>query len=185
MKMTEEKINECVRWVEENGLYPQKCGATIKQFCEAMEIHEATYFRWVENESFANALARARDAFRQRAVVEVSNALMKAARGVDFTKIREEKKAQRIKEYDEKGRKVREYDGPLVTVRATRETVYYPPDVKAAQFVLTNLDPDNWKVKQEVRHEGEVHGLQLVVGDQETADMTRALIARVNGQQEE
>ena len=30
-----------------------------------------------------------------------------------------------------------------------RETIYYPPDIKAAQFVLTNMAPDKWKVKQE------------------------------------
>ena len=38
MKFTKAKIQECVAWVEQNGLYPQRCGASIKQFCEPFDL---------------------------------------------------------------------------------------------------------------------------------------------------
>ena len=149
MKYNTAKIAECVAWVEKNGLHPQPCGAMVKEFCEAMGISFETYSKWCKKTEFAEALTRARETFRVQTVREVENALVKAARGVDFVHIREEKKAQKVKEYDEKGRKVREYEGDPIIVKSMRETVYFPPDVKAAQFVLTNLAGDDWKQKQE------------------------------------
>ena len=142
-------IENARKWVEKNGLHPQPCGATLRSFCKAMGIDDATFRRWMKKAEFADALTRAREVFAQTTVREVENALVKAARGVDFVHIKEEKKAQKIKEYDEKGRKVREYDGEPVIVKAVRETVYFPPDTKAAMFVLTNLSPENWKNKQD------------------------------------
>ena len=149
MKYNAAKIAECAAWVEKNGLHPQPCGATIRSFCEAMGIDQATYHRWAKIATFASAIQHAREVFRVNTVREVENALVKAARGVDFVHIREEKKAQKVKEYDEKGRKIREYDGDPIVVKSMRETVYFPPDVKAAQFVLTNLAGDDWRLKQE------------------------------------
>lgn len=41
MKFSRAKIQECVEWVEENGLHPQPCGAKVKQFCQALQIAKA------------------------------------------------------------------------------------------------------------------------------------------------
>lgn len=151
MKFSRAKIQECVEWVEENGLYPQRCGASINQFCEAMGIDWKTYKLWNEKSDFSDAISRAREVFQQRTVREVTNALVKAAKGVDFVKKKDEGRAQVIKEYDPKtGKKVKEYTTEkIVTVKSYRETLYYPPDVNAAKFLLTNMDPENWKNKQE------------------------------------
>lgn len=173
MKLNADKIKEAAAWVEKNGLHPQPCGATLRSFCEAMGIDQRTYYRWSKSAVFADALTRAREQFRVNTVREVENALVKAARGVDVVHIKEEKKAQRVVEFDENGRKVKEYDGPPVIVKSVRETVYFPPDVKAAQFVLTNLAGEDWKQKQEqtiktekpvivVRSEEERHKLQHI-----------------------
>ena len=102
MKFSKAKIQECVEWVEENGLYPQRCGASIKQFCEAMGIDFRTYQRWSENANFASAISRAREVFQQRTVQEVSNALVKAAKGYEFVKTKTEGKPQVVTEYDPK-----------------------------------------------------------------------------------
>lgn len=137
--------------MEANGLYPQPCGASVKLFCEAMGITFKTYQAWMQNPNFSNAVTRACDVFRVRTVQEVSNALVKAAKGVDFTKEKQEFRAQVVKEYDpQTGKKIKEYtsDKP-VQVKAFRETYYYPPDVNAAKFVLTNMDPEHWKNKQD------------------------------------
>ena len=166
MKMNAAKIAEAEAWVEKNGLHPQPCGATIKDFCTAMGITFLTYQRWQENENFVNALNRARDVFRVTTVREVENALVKAARGVDFTKIKEEAKAEVVREYDPvTGKKVKEYTGELKTIKAVRETMYYPPDVKAAIFVLTNMAPDDWKQKQETTLQGGSQPLSLALKD--------------------
>lgn len=151
MKLNTQKVKEAENWVENNGLYPQRCGASVKLFCEAMGINYSTFSRWKENADFAKALTRAREVFKQNTVRDVTNALVKAAKGVYFTKIKEENRAQVVREYDPKtGKKVKEYTTEtLVTVKAISETYYYPPDVNAAKFLLTNIDPDNWKNRQD------------------------------------
>lgn len=151
MKLSAAKIQECASWVEENGLYPQRCGASVKQFCEAMGINDATFRRWLGKADFADAITHAREVFQQNTVHEVVNALVRAARGVDFIKKKDEGRPQVVKEYDPKtGKKIKEYTTEkIVTVKSLRETVYFPPDVNAAKFLLTNMDPDNWKNKQD------------------------------------
>lgn len=166
MKLNAEKIQEAAAWVERNGLHPQPCGATLRDFCKAMGITWDTYKKWCEKSEFSDALTRARELFRITTVREVENALVKAARGVDFTRIKEEAKADVVKEYDPKtGKKVKEYTGELKTVKATRETVYFPPNVEAAKFVLTNLAGDAWKIKQETALTGTI--LKVVVENTE------------------
>lgn len=151
MKLKPAKIQEAEAWVEANGLYPQRCGAPVKLFCQAMNISYRTYIRWLDNAAFADALSRARDVFKQNTIVEVTNALVRAAKGVDCVKKRQELRPRIVKEYDPKtGKLVREYqDGEPIPVKTYSESYYYPPDVKAAIFVLTNMDPDNWKNKQD------------------------------------
>ena len=166
MKLNAEKIQEAAAWVERNGLHPQPCGASIKDFCKAMGITERTWTNWQKISAFSEAITRARELFRITTVREVENALVKAARGVDFTRIKEEAKAEKVVEYDPKtGKKVKEYTGELKTVKATRETVYFPPNVEAAKFVLTNLAGDAWKIKQETALTGTI--LKVVVENPE------------------
>lgn len=151
MKLTKEMVDRAALWVEKNGLYPQPCGASVKMFCEAMGISFPTYQRWEQNVNFMSALSRAREVFRQTSVREVSNALIVAAKGVNFTKEKSEYHAQVVKEYDPKtGKKVKEYTTDKgVKVKEYRETFYYPPDVAAAKYVLNNMDPEHWKEKQD------------------------------------
>lgn len=149
MKFSKAKIQECVEWVEENGLYPQRCGAPVRQFCEAMGITFKTYQAWMDNSNFSSAISHARLVFQQRKVVEVSNALVKIATGFEFTKTKNEGKPQVVREFDPKtGKKVKEYTTEkIVPVRSVREIVYVEPSVEAIKFFLTNMDPDNWKNK--------------------------------------
>lgn len=166
MKMNAAKIEEAAAWVERNGLYPQPCGASVKDFCAAIGIDQATYHRWEKNASFASVLSRAREVFRTTTIRDVENALIKAAKGVDFTKEKTEAKAEKVVEYDPKtGKKVREYMGEAKIVKATRETMYYPPDIKAAIFVLTNMAPDTWKQKQETTLQGGTEPLNITLAD--------------------
>ena len=74
MKMNAAKIAEAEAWVERNGLHPQPCGATLREFCKAMGITWDTYKKWCENPDFSDALTRAREKFRATTIVEVENA---------------------------------------------------------------------------------------------------------------
>lgn len=147
MKLNAAKIKECAAWVEQNGLYPQAGGAPVKQFCEAMSISFKTFQAWQKNSNFSNAIKKAQDIYRSTTVDEVVNAMKKRALG--YTEQLEDKfyKGQVIKEYDPKtGKKTKEYlSGSAVLERKTTRNVHHPPDVAAGVFLLTNLDPENWK----------------------------------------
>ena len=170
MKLTPTKIKECAQWVEKHGLHPQPCGASVGDFCRAMGIGERTAYRWFKSAEMADALNAARDKYAARIVFDVENALVKAALGMDAEVTKEKAKAidDVIREYDPAtGRLVREHKTKkLVTMEATRERRYYPPDVKAAQFILTNMAAGTWRQKQDL-NVGAQQGtsIEIKVGD--------------------
>lgn len=172
MKLTPAKIKECAAWVEKHGLYPQPKGASVKTFCDAMGIAVKTYERWQQNVEFVTALNRARELYRRTVVEEVVNATVEAAKGFQFEKTREDAKAvdEVVEEFDPVTGKLirRTTSKKLVTVKAVRERYTCPPDVKAATLVLTNMDSENWKVRQETKQT--IIPERVVVESQEQAD---------------
>lgn len=151
MKLSAKKIKEAEAWVERNGLHPQACGALIKDFCKAMDISDRTYLNWLKVSEFSEAITRAREVFRQNTVRTVENALVKRASGYEFTKERAEKASRKTVEYDPlTGKKVREYYGEPQVVAMSKETIQVAPDVDAAKFLLTNMEPDRWKQRQDI-----------------------------------
>lgn len=183
MKLNADLIKRMAAWVEENGLFPEPCGASLREFCKTFGIDDASYRRWMQRADFADALARARAKFRTRTVHEVENAIIAAAKGVNYEKTRQEGKQvpKVVKTYDPvTGKLVREETTfEMIATKAVKERVYYPPDVRAAQFVLTNLAPDKWKDRQDknVKIDGKVTGLNIEVVDAETAEALDAVTA--------
>lgn len=137
-------------WVRENGLYPQAGGAPIRQYCEALDIGFKTHKRWMENDNYSNALKKAMEDYRTKTVTEIVNTLKKSAIGYIVTTKDSEYKAQVVREYDQNtGKKVKEYTTDKgVKTREIRKEIHVQPNVGAAIFLLTNMDPDNWKNKQ-------------------------------------
>lgn len=154
MKYNAAKIAECVAWVEKNGLYPQRCGATMTKFYQAMGIDEKTWRNWSKKSEFSEAIQHAREVFTATTVEEVSNAVARAARGAEYSIVTEEKR--------------RDKDGNLVTVKATRKTFHEAPDMEAAKFLLTNMAGEDWRLKQEqtIKTEAPVY---VVKSDEEKA----------------
>lgn len=148
MKFTKEMQDRIIKWVELNGLYPQPCGATLQSLCEACGIDWHTFKKWEAKSDFSEALSRAREKFAATVEVSIVNSLVKSAREKKTERIREKKKAETIELVDAKGNRTKTI-GPLKTVEAYRDSYTEPGDVKAAQFLLTNLAPDRWKMKQE------------------------------------
>lgn len=182
MKLTPTKIKECADWVEKHGLHPQPCGASVGDFCKAMGIDPRTYNRWSKLSEMSEALNAARDKFASRIVFDVENALVKSALGLDATVTKEKGKAidEVVREYDPvTGKLIRETKTKkLVTVEAVKERRYYPPDVKAAQFILTNMAAGTWRQKQDLNL-GTQQGtaIQISVGSQEAADALKKVLA--------
>jgi hypothetical protein len=145
-KYTPEMIQRCAEWVEVNGLYPQKCGAPVKQFCEAMGIDDDTYYEWKKKPEFSDRIKKAQEKFSQSTVTEVVNALKKKALGFEYVDKVQELSPKKVIIYDPKtGRKVAEEQGELITSKRTQKTVVVAPDTAAAIFLLTNLSPEEWK----------------------------------------
>lgn len=156
-KFNKEKLSQCVEWVEKNGLYPQRCGAPLKDFCSAMGITEPTYRSWLKFSEFAEAIAHARDVFAEQTVVEVVNALKKKALGCEYVEKRVKKAPRKIVTFDPKtGKKIAEEQGELIVVEQSADTVLIMPDTQAAIFLLTNLDSEHWKNMQKVEQSGEL-----------------------------
>lgn len=182
MKLTPTKIKECAAWVEQHGLHPQPCGASIDDFCKAMGIDPRTYNRWSKMSEMSEALNAAREKYASRIVFDVENALVKSALGLDATVTKEKGKAidEVVREYDPvTGKLIRETKTKkLVTVEAVKERRYYPPDVKAAQFILTNMAAGTWRQKQDLNL-GTQQGtaIQISVGSQEAADALKKVLA--------
>lgn len=178
MKLTPAKIKECAAWVEKHGLHPQPCGASVDDFSKAMGIDRVTCWRWMKIATFATAINAARDKYASKIVFDVENALVKAALGLDAEETKEKAKAvdDVIREYDPAtGNLVREHKTKkLVTMEATRTRRYYPPDVKAAQFILTNMSAGTWRQKQDLNigaQQGTV--IEVKTGDPAAADGLR------------
>ena len=53
---------------------------------------------------------------------------------------------------------------------------YYPPSDTAIQFWLTNRQPDKWKNKQEVKHDGAI-GVGVSISDSDLAARLEAIAA--------
>lgn len=181
MKLTPAKIKECADWVEKHGLHPQPCGASVQDFCKAMGISDESHRRWMRKVEFVEAINAARDKYAAKIVFDVENALVKAALGLDAEETKEKAKAvdDVIREYDPAtGNLVREHKTKkLVTMEATRTRRYYPPDVKAAQFILTNMAAGTWRQKQDLNigaQQGTV--IEVKTGDPAAADGLRHAI---------
>ena len=134
MKYNRQKVQECAEWVRDHGLIDYG-GATLKDFCGAMAIDNMTYYRWLRIDEFAKAIKKAKDDFRSRLQVRLEKSLARAAEGYEWEQVTTEL------ENDAEGK-------PRIK-RQTRKTMHEAPNVAAAIFLLTNLDPEKWKNRQD------------------------------------
>ena len=159
-KFNEETIQKCVDWVCENGLIDYG-GAKIIDFCNVMGIGKSTYYRWMENETFGNAIKKAKEDFKNGLERNVVSSLARSAIGYEYEQV--------SSEYYMEGKKKK-------LKKEVRKNVRVEPNVGAGIFLLTNLAPDRWKNKQNTEHSGEIStGLTVVVKDQEEADLIKQL----------
>lgn len=126
----EEMTKKCSDWVAENGLI-EHGGARLKDFCAHFGIDSQTYYRWLENADFADAIKKGKEYFRDKLEQRLVESLAKAACGYEFTETKTE--------YE--GKTVRKKTVTLKNVEC---------NVGAAIFLLTNISPDRWRNKQNI-----------------------------------
>ena len=127
----------CSKWVAENGLM-EHGGARLKDFCAHFGIDSQTYYRWLENADFADAIKKGKNEFKEKLEQRLVESLSKAACGYEFEETKTEYEGKKVKK-------------KIVTVKNVEA------NVGAAIFLLTNISPDRWRNKQtgtDVKTEG-------------------------------
>lgn len=143
-KYNEDKLRECADWVRENGLIDYG-GASVKAFCAAMDLHHSTYFEWLATKpEFAEAIKNAKREFAESLERDLVVSLAKAAKGYKYVK----KKTEYVNGADNR---------PVIK-KQTSEDVEVQPNVGAAIFLLTNLNPDGWKNRQNTTVDAQLKG---------------------------
>lgn len=108
-------------------------GLTDKQLAASVDVTEITLYNWKkENPDFFKALTRN----KKSANKVVAASLYQAACG-----------------YSVEEDKIFCTDGKVTTVRTIKQ---YPPDTKAIALWLKNREPDKWRDKVDVSHDGEL-----------------------------
>lgn len=157
MKYSKAKIEECADWVRIHGLMDYG-GATLKDFCKAMDINADTYFEWMRKSEFSESIQKAKYDFKATQEERLVESLMQSAVGYEVTETRIEYGS------DDNGN--RRPKKQMVTKK------HIQPNTGAAIFLLTNIAPEKWKNKLNTEHSGEVGiPLQINVKDQEEKEL--------------
>lgn len=126
-------VQACADWVRKNGLIDFG-GATLTDFCKAMGIDDQTYYRWLDKVEFAEAIKKAKDAFRSTLENDIVKSLANAAKGYEYE--------QYTTEYTD-------VNGKPKIKKQVKKNIRVEPNVGAAVFLLTNIASDRWKNKQD------------------------------------
>lgn len=106
--------------------------------CKKVGISKSTFYEWLESyPDFSDSLKKARKEFRETIVQTLEQSLWKRAAGYEIEESKNEYRTLK--------------DGSKVLVKSSKITKHFPPDTGALIFALTNLDPENWKNRQDNR----------------------------------
>ena len=106
--------------------------------CKKVGISKETFYTWINDKpDFSDSLKKARKEFRETIVQTLEQSLWKRAAGYEVEEVKNEYRTLK--------------DGSKVLVKSSKTTKHFPPDTGALIFALTNLDPENWKNRQDNR----------------------------------
>ena len=105
-------------------------------------IAKSTYYGWMENSDFLDAVHNAQNTARinKADVRAVERSLLDIAKGFEYEEVKTEYESREV--VDEKTGK-KEFK-PVIK-KQVRTKKFVTPNVEAIKFLLTNRDPDNWK----------------------------------------
>lgn len=82
-KYNKEMVKQCAAWVQENGLI-EYGGAKLKDFLTHFAIDQRTYYRWMEETEFAEAIKKAKLDFKNTLETDIVKSLANAAKGTNI-----------------------------------------------------------------------------------------------------
>lgn len=132
MKYNSGIVEECANWIRENGLM-EYGGAKLKDFCAHFGIDNMTYYRWLENADFSDAIKKAKEDFKNNLERDVVNSLSRLAKGY---------------EYDQTTTEYTDVNGKPQIKKQVKKKIHVEPNVGAGIFLLTNIAPERWKNRQ-------------------------------------
>lgn len=101
-------------------------------------ISETTFYDWLRNDAaFSAAVKKARAEFLDGIASQLEASLWKKANGYEVEETKEEFSRRK--------------NGEVVLVKKTTTKKHIAPDTGALIFALTNVDPENWKNRQDNR----------------------------------
>ncbi len=136
MKLTNKIIQQTEEWISANGLMDYG-GAKLGEFIKTIGISYKSYYRWMgDYPEFKAAIESGKAEFKARLTTDLAASLAMVAKGYE----REETE----KEFKPNPKNPKE---PIQT-KFKKKKVWYQPNVGAAIFLLTNLDPEHYQNKQ-------------------------------------
>lgn len=136
MKKSVALFQRAEEWVREHGLI-EYGGGQLQDFCKFLGINDKTYRRWLtEDDEFKAAIERGREDFKKTLSHELHDTLAMVAKGYE----REETET----EYRPNPK---DASKPIIT-KMKKKKVYFQPNVGAAIFLITNIDPEHYQNRQ-------------------------------------
>ena len=89
-----EMTEMCSKWVAENGLM-EHGGARLKDFCAHFGIDSQTYYRWLENADFADAIKKGKNEFKEKLEQRLVESLSKLLADMNLRKLKPNMKGRK------------------------------------------------------------------------------------------
>lgn len=106
--------------------------------CKKAGINQDTFYQWLKARAeFSEAVKKARSEFLDEIASQLEASLWKKAQGYEVEETKEEFSRRK--------------NGEVVLVKKTTTKKHIAPDTGALIFALTNVDPENWKNRQDNR----------------------------------
>jgi hypothetical protein len=138
MKYSLALVKTAEEWVRQHGLIDYG-GGQLQDFIKVLGIDDKTYRRWmIEKEEFKTAIERAKDDYKKTLTHDLHETLAMAAKGYE-------------KEVTETEYRPNPKDDskPIIT-KMKRKRLIFEPNVGAAIFLITNLDPEHYQNRQNI-----------------------------------
>lgn len=153
-------VGKYARWLEPDGLLLltawARDGLNDEQIAKKCGIGVRTLYDWKKaHPQISQALTRGKEPYD----VEVENALRSRALGYTAP-VRKTFKIRRV-EYDERGRKIAEYE----TLEVGIDEVHVPADVNAQKFWLANRKSDVWRDRAQAENKDALERLDRLIGE--------------------
>lgn len=140
-KYSPEIIKRCAEWVSKNGLIDDG-GARLIDFLSFLNIDQKTYYNWLKKSEFSDTIKRAKNTFRDTLEIDLVKSLARCAKGYAWE--------QTMTEYTDS-------DGKPKIKKQTKKNIEEPPNVGAAIFLLTNINPQKWQNRSKSNIEADVN----------------------------